>query len=691
MSKNLSRRSAAVCIAAGASTALVLSAGSAWAATPDVPAQDVQAGTAAAPSDSSARVGTISVTSLGNSGSGTLREAINRANKLHSVTTISFAVNGTVTLQSNLPAIKKGVIITGLSAPTYTGAAPVVEIDFNRTAGLRFNSGSNRSQVLGLSLVNARTNGVTISSKAVSLNKNYIGLTPAGAKLGNVGDGVYLAPGSSKNVIGNNSATSGRVASNVISGNRGVGVRMIRSTGNTLVANIIGTDPTGSTPIGNTHGGIQITTNSSGNRIGGNVTGISATTGQPNNPTGTESSDPADATYVVPPKGNLVSGNGRNGILINSGSKNNVLMGNFVGTNANGTSAIGNALDGVRITGADNNVLRGCTVTDNPFVYYNVLSGNGRNGLHVSSSDNTVVQANFFGIDSNNSVPVPNGRNGMLFDGNSQNPHVGGVIPLGNVSAGNRQNGIAVKDTVRGFLTFNTFGGLLAFRGAAANGQNGLLITSTGGNQTVRTNVWSGNVQNGVALLGGAHGVDVSPNVIGLSTNGSSALPNGQNGILIGGKANHNLVGGYRKGQIAKQGGGRFSVIPQNTIAYNGGHGLVITGSANNNRVIHSYIGISTVPWFPLPVGGNLGGGVLVSGKAHDNTIGALNNKPSNVISNNTGNGVTLTSGTKRNGLIKNKIGVDQFGAPLPNSGLAVWLGNPTNYIIGGSIKDATR
>ena len=104
---------------------------------------------------------------------------------------------------------------------------------------------------------------------------------------------------------------------------------------------------------------------------------------------------------------------------------------------------------------------------------------------------------------------------GILVDGSSKNVQVGGVIPLGNVAAANLQNGIEVTDKVSGFITFNTFGGLLAFKGAAPNRQNGILITSTGGNNLVRTNVFSGNRRNGIKLAGKARGVTVDPNVVG--------------------------------------------------------------------------------------------------------------------------------------------------------------------------------
>ena len=82
---------------------------------------------------------------------------------------------------------------------------------------------------------------------------------------------------------------------------------------------------------------------------------------------------------------------------------------------------------------------------------------------------------------------------GISVDGTSRNTLVGGVIPLGNVTACNNLNGIDVLGPASNFVTFNTFGGLLAFKGAAPNGNDGLLITATGGNNVARTNVFSGN------------------------------------------------------------------------------------------------------------------------------------------------------------------------------------------------------
>jgi hypothetical protein len=69
---------------------------------------------------------------------------------------------------------------------------------------------------------------------------------------------------------------------------------------------------------------------------------------------------------------------------------------------------------------------------------------------------------------------------------------------------------------------------------------------------------------------------------------------------------------------------------------------------------------------------GNKKGGVLLSGQATRNLIGDLSKPPANLISGNTGIGVTLTSGTSRNQVIANFIGLNRFGRRLPNTGAPI-------------------
>jgi hypothetical protein len=597
----------------------------------------------------------IQVTSLADAGPGTLRAAIADADSSPpgTSTVIGFAVSGIITLASRLPAVSRQVTVDGTSAPGYTsGGPPVVEVNCADHGGLVFAAGSRGSELLGLAVDNASGAGVTLDAGGITVNANYIGLDLRGQAFGNRGDGVYAGLHSPGNFIGlNPSGASGAVA-NVISGNRGSGLVLAGSSGNTVVSNRIGTGPGGMGAIGNGRNGIWITAGAHGNEIGGTAF-VDSATGQANNPTGDKGQIPP--TFVVPPLGNLISGNGRNGVLIDSVSEHNTLNGNFVGTTANGDAAVGNHWNGVWIDRAGENSLTGCTFVNNPFVYYNVLAGNHLNGLRVSDSRNVTVQGNFFGIGANNTTTVANWRDGVRVDRSSANTQVGGVIPLGNVSSGNRRNGIEVAGKVSGFTTFNTFGGLLAFKGAAPNGHDGVLITATGGGNLVRTNVFSGNRGNGIELAGNAAGVTVDPDIAGLDTNGSASLPNGGDGLRIGGNAHGNVVGGTLR-----------SVIPQNTFSGNGGYGIVITGTAHGNRVFTTFLGTEILGVSAL---GNHKGGVLVGGRAYRNTIGSAHPLPTNVISGNTGNGVTLTSGTHGNLITHNRIGIDRFGQCLRNTG----------------------
>ena len=161
----------------------------------------------------------------------------------------------------------------------------------------------------------------------------------------------------------------------------------------------------------------------------------------------------------------------------------------------------------------------------------------------------------------------------------------------------------------------------------------------------MRTNVFSGNTRNGIELAGEATGVTVEPNIAGLATNGQSLLPNGGDGLLIDGDAHGNVIGGSLR-----------SVIAQNTFSGNQGDLVAITGWAHDNRVFSSFIGIAILG---VKAAGNDKGGILLRpANARANTIGG-GKMPANLISGNTGNGVTLGSGTSRNLVLSNYIGLD--------------------------------
>jgi parallel beta-helix repeat protein len=611
----------------------------------------------AAPSGASAAATPppIWVINRNDSGYGSLRWAIGQANQAAPgvTTVIDFSVTGVIRLSSALPAISASVSIDGESAPGYVaGGPPLIEVDCQGNRGLRFSRGSQGSQLLGLAVDSAGGDGVSLGAAGITLNADYIGVSLTGWRAGNRGAGVYVTARSSGDRIGLNESGDPGVIGNVISGNGGSGIVLAGAGQATVAANHIGTNVAGSAGMGNGGDGILITGHARGNLIGGTEF-TDPLTGQENNPTGTKGTVPP--VFVVPPLGNLISANKGNGVEINRGSRGNVLSGNFIGTTAAGDAALGNAGNGVWIDDASRNSLIGCKFVNNPFVYYNVLSGNRKNGLRITSSDNVVVQANFFGIGANNTTLIGNRLDGILVDGSSARTQVGGVIPLGNVSAGNGRNGIEVAGRVRNFTTFNTFGGLLAFKGAAPNGNDGLLITSTGRGNLVRTNVFSGNRHNGIELAGRATGVTVDPDIVGLTTNGQAVLANDGDGLLIDGSAHGNVIGGSLR-----------SVIPQDTFSGNLGYGIAILGRAHGNRIFSSFIGTNVLGVKRL---GNRAGGVLIGGRAYGNVLGDARTVPANLVSGNHGIGVTLGFLTWGNAVVHNYIGLGLRGHRLPNSG----------------------
>ena len=412
--------------------------------------------------------------------------------------------------------------------------------------------------------------------------------------------------------------------SNVISGNRGNGISLTETKGNIISMNYIGTNPTGSAnaAFGNFQNGILVTGGSTGNLIGGQASGI-------NDPTGTKGT--VTPVFAQPAQGNLISGNHGDGVLITGASTTNVLSGNFIGTDVTGTAALGNLLDGVDIESANSNSLIGCTLFQNPFVFYNVIGGNGGNGVRVNNSNATTVQANFVGMGADNTTVVPNAEDGLLVAGSSATTQVGGVIPLGNVISGNASNGIEVTNTASGFISFNTFGGIPAFKTTAApNGADGILITATGGNNTVRTCIISGNAGNGVEIGGNATGVLVTDTSVGTNTNISGAIANQDNGIVISGAAHGNAIGGFQ-----------VSVEPTVFASGNVGYGIAILDTATGNNIINTNVGIGVGSTGAVP---NQQGGIYLGPGTSGTTIGGLNPLIADKIEFNGGDGLSIFS-----------------------------------------------
>ncbi len=407
----------------------------------------------------------------------------------------------------------------------------------------------------------------------------------------------------------------GRGLSNVISGNVGNGIALMGSHDNVIAMNRIGTDVTGTTAVPNGGHGILVAAAAHGNMIGG---------------TATAGNDPTSGVFMPPPLGNLISGNAGNGVFLTSGATANTLSGNFIGTTASGNSPLGNAGDGVAIVEADGNALLGTTLRQNPFVFYNVLSGNTGNGLRITDSDNTRVQANFTGVGADNATVVSNGGDGILANGTSANTLAGGPIPMGNVTSGNTRHGIEIAEEASGFVSFNNFAGMVAFGDAAANGLDGIHITATGGGNLVRTCLVAGNVGNGIVIGGYATGVTVEDTAAGTNSQISGAIPNGGSGLVITDNAYGNAVGGFQP-----------SVETKVHLSGNDGYGIEVTGFAHDNSIFNTVIGAGFRATDPIP---NLAGGVFIGPDTSGTLFGGDGPLMANRVLFNQGTGVTVVA-----------------------------------------------
>ena len=281
----------------------------------------------------------------------------------------------------------------------------------NHIAGIIVSNSS--SNTISNDLISANLlDGIILANTAQSntITDNMIGTDVSGTqRLANTADGVFLIGGTGSGVtISGLTETSGTISGNMItdntiSGNAENGVQIFGkgSTSNTVSDNVIGLGTGNSTSVFNGGNGVYLNDDGRFNTIG-----------------------PA----------NVISNNKESGVLIFGtlgDGGHDLVVGNFIGTDANDDTNVGNGGNGVFIYGTSSNVIGGTVAGGVPSnlslstpTKSNLISGNAQAGVDIFSPAyvpgsmtapraSNIVAGNLIGANAAGTGTLPNDSDGI--------------------------------------------------------------------------------------------------------------------------------------------------------------------------------------------------------------------------------------------------------------------------------------
>lgn len=429
----------------------------------------------------------FSVTSTNDSGTGSLRQAIEEANRVPGADIITFGIAGrrahTIRLLSALPTITEAVTIDATTQRGFNGN-PVIELNDGSSSTQRADSGlkieAANCVVKGLA-INGFSQGAAIVIRTAAATDNriegcFIGTNVNGnsARANDVGvllfnDAENPNTGARRNIIGG----TAQAARNLISGNLSDGIRIGPENGDTseniIQGNLIGTNVSGNAAIANA---IGITILCPNNTVGGTAAGAR----------------------------NIVSGKTERdeglGVLIFSDS--NIVQGNLFGTNQAGDQAI-QSINGVVVDAGRFNTIGGATADAR-----NVMSGNTREGVVLLDASETLVQGNFIGTDISGTRAIGNSIAGIAITRSDE------TTLSGNLISGNNDPGIFV-----GFA-----------RDAGVIGQSNLFILDNIIGTDIKGEIDLGNLGDGIFVEVASTDNTIEGNIIAFNRGNGINIPN---------------------------------------------------------------------------------------------------------------------------------------------------------------------
>jgi parallel beta-helix repeat protein len=410
-------------------------------------------------------------------GNCTLRAAIQQANYHAGFDLITFSINEggaavprIIFLGDDLPVITESVLINGNSQ--LKGSIQLTGTSAGNSVGLTLKTGA--STVKGLAIYDFFSYGMVITGTATVTVSDCIVDS-------NGGTGIYVT--SSGNRIGGVTTADRNFLTNNGDNGAGYGVSLIGLNGNTISNNYI-----------------------QGNYIGINMAG----TAEQHNDSGGISMNSADSNTIGGTggaAGNVIAGNDTGTGIILYHADNNTIVGNKIGTNSSGTSALGFDY-GMEILNSQGNIIGGTASGAR-----NLISGNEYHGIFIDDyanaapySDDNEIIGNYIGTDITGNAILGN-QNGIYLSDATGTIIGGAESGAGNLISGNDTNGIYLYQNVEDTHILGNHIGVAANGQPLSNGRFGIEFSTNNvhDNQVGGSATGEGNViaYNGKATLAG--------------------------------------------------------------------------------------------------------------------------------------------------------------------------------------------
>jgi titin len=195
---------------------------------------------------------------------------------------------------------------------------------------------------------------------------------------------------------------------------------------------------------------------------------------------------------TAPAARNVIASGGPGGgpiLILNEGGDNTVVQGNYLGTNKDGTAAIGTAQYAITLQ-VGNGVIIGGSAPSAGNLINSTINGINIGGVCAGCLNNTTIQGNLIGTDATGTIPLGNGSCGIDVAGNTSNGIIGGTgAGEGNIIAYTGLNGVTVTDDDTGWVILGNsihdngrLGIALSFCGSNTPTMNDHCDTDTGPN-----------------------------------------------------------------------------------------------------------------------------------------------------------------------------------------------------------------